>query len=183
MALSPKLIFPGNWPGTSIQRMATTLISNQVGTHTSITSEWPWTHIWSCDNTSHSHIKMALSPRLRFPGNWPGTSIQRMAIALISDQVGTHPSITSEWPCTYIWSCETTSHSHIRMALSLRLSILGNWPGTSIQRMAIALIFDHVGTNPTVTLEWLNTHIWHGRSQSFHHDRMATGTSLSEPLT
>ena len=28
---------------------------------------------------------------------------QRMASALISDQVGTNPSITSEWPCTYIW--------------------------------------------------------------------------------
>ena len=39
---------------------------------------------------------------------------QRMESTLISDQVGTHPSITSEWPYTYIWSCETTSHSHIR---------------------------------------------------------------------
>ena len=110
-----------------------------------------------------------------------------MAIALISDQVETYPSLTLEWPCTYIWSCETTSHNHIKMALSPRLSILGNWPGTSIQRMEIALISDHVGTNPTVMLEWLNTHIWHGRNQSSHHDRMAQPLHLNmegtNPLT
>ena len=44
---------------------------------------------------------------------------QIMETTLIFDQVGTHPSITSEWPCTHIWSCENTSHSHIRMALVL----------------------------------------------------------------
>ena len=57
------------------QRMASTLISNQVGTHPLITLEWPCTHIWSYKTTSHSHIKMALSPRLSIPGNWPGASI------------------------------------------------------------------------------------------------------------
>ena len=131
-------------------RMATTLISDQVGTHPSITLEWSCTHIWSCENTSHSHIRMALSPRLIFPGNWLGASIQRMAIALISDQVGTHPSITSEWPCAHIWSCKTTSYNRLRNALSTRPSIPGNSLGSSIPRMVVTIISDHVGTNPTV---------------------------------
>ena len=67
---------------------------------------------------------------------------------------------------------KTTSHSHIRKALRPRPSILGNWPGTSIQRMETSLISDHVGTNPMAISEWLSTHIWHGRNQSSHHDRM-----------
>ena len=100
-----------------------------MGTHPSVTSKWPCTNTWSCGNTSHSHIRMALSPRPSIPSKWLGTSIPRMTIALISNQVGTHPSITSEWPCTHIWSCENTSHSHIRMALSPRLSFPGNWQG------------------------------------------------------
>ena len=29
------------------------------------------------------------------------------------------------------------------------------------------------GGYPTVISEWLSTHIWHGRNQSSHHDRMA----------
>ena len=81
---------------------------------------WPWL------------IRKALNPRLKVPGNWPGASIQRMATTFISDQVGTHPSITSEWPCAHIWSYKTTSHNHIRMALSPRLIIPSNWPGASI---------------------------------------------------
>ena len=68
-----------------------------------------------------------------------------------------------------------------------RLSIPSNWPSTSIQRMAVDLISDHVGTNPTVILEWINTHIWHGRNQSSHHDRMAQPLHLTmegtNPLT
>ena len=95
-------------------------------------SKWPSPYIWP------SLVKMALSLRLRIPGNWPGASIQRMATTLISDQVGTYPSISSEWPCTYIWSCETTSISHIRMALSPSLSIPCNWPSASIPRMTFS---------------------------------------------
>ena len=53
--------------------------------------------------------------------------------------------------------------------------------------MAIALIFDHVGTNPIVILEWLSTHIYHGRNQSSHHDIMAQPLHLTmegtNPLT
>ena len=86
---------------------------------------------------------------------------QRMASALISDQVGTHPSITSEWPCTHIWSCKTTSHSHIRMALSPKLSIPGNWPGASIPRMAF------------------NTYIWSSRNQYYSHIKMAQHSHLT----
>ena len=40
---------------------------------------------------------------------------------LISDHVGTHPTITSEWLCTYIWSCGNTSCNHIKMELHLYL--------------------------------------------------------------
>ena len=130
-----------------------------------ILSERPNTHIWPCVNKSHQngstltsdhvrthHIERDLhlhstmcehtaSKGLSVP-DWgflvtdqvPPFS-QRMASALISDQVGTHPSITLEWSWTHIWSCKTTSHSHIRMALSPRLSIPGNWPSASIPRM------------------------------------------------
>ena len=53
--------------------------------------------------------------------------------------------------------------------------------------MAISLIFDHVGTNPTVISEWLSTHIWHGKNQSSHYDRMAQPLHLTmegtNPLT
>ena len=137
------------------QRMASTLISDQVGTHPSITSEWPCTHIWSCKTTSHSHIRMALSPKLSIPSNWPGASIQRMAFS------------------TYIWSCGNTSLNHTRMALHLylimwehipqsyqngpwsRLSFPGNWLGASIQRMAFS------------------TYIWSCRDQSYSHIKMA----------
>ena len=89
-------------------------------------SEGLCTHIWSCRNQSYSHIVMDLNPRLSFPGNWLGASIQWMETSLIYDQVGTHPSITSEWPCAYIWSCKTTSYSRIKKSLSPRPSIPGN---------------------------------------------------------
>ena len=68
---------------------------------------WPWL------------VKKALSPRLRVPGNWPGASIQRMAVPLTSDllvrMVG-----TNIWPTCqkggspYMWSCRNYSYSHIR---------------------------------------------------------------------
>ena len=80
---------------------------------------------------------------------------------------------------THIWSCENKSHGHIRMAPSHKLSFLGTSPGSFIPRMAIALIYDHVGTDPTVILEWLSTHIYHGRNQSSHHDRMAQPLHLT----
>ena len=83
------------------QRMETTLIFDQVGTHPSVTSEWPCTHIWSCENTSHSHIKMALH--------------------LYLTMGETHPKTMSKKICIYIWSCGNTSLSHIRMALHLHL--------------------------------------------------------------
>ena len=108
---------------------------------------------------------------------------KRMVIALISDQVGKHPSITSEWPCAHIWSCRNTSYSHIRMAISPRPSIPGNWLGTSIPRMSIALISNHVGTNPIVISKWLSTYIWHGSNQSSHHDRMAHPLHLTMERT
>ena len=106
----------------------------------------------------------------------------RMATTLISDQVGTHPSITSEWPCTHIWPCKTTSYNRLRKALSPIPSIPGNSPGSSIPRMAVALIYDHVGTNPTVISEWLSTHNCHERNQSSNHERMAQPLHLTYSL-
>ena len=133
-----------------------TLISDHVRTHPIVISEWPSVPDWTFLVTDQV----------------PPFS-QRMGSTLISDQVGTNPSITSEWPCTHIWSSENTSHSHIKTALSPRLSFPSNSPGSSIPRMEIALISDHVGTNPTIISKWLSTHIWHGRNQSSHHDKMA----------
>ena len=49
------------------------------------------------------------------------------------------------------------------------------------------LIYDHAGTNPTITSEWLSTYIWHARNQSYHHDRMAQHLHMTmegtNPLT
>ena len=45
--------------------------------------------------------------------------------------------------------------------------------------MEIALISDHVGTNPIVISEWLSTHICHGRNQYSHHERMAQPLHLT----
>ena len=86
---------------THIHKHGSTQLLSFVERHS--TYIWPWL------------IIKALSPRLRVPGNWPGASIQRMAIALISDYVGTNPIVTSEWP---------------------------------------ALISDMEGTNPLTMIEW-----------------------------
>ena len=157
--------------------MAQPLHLTMEGTSSSPMSEWP--------QPLH----------LTYSSEWPNTYIwptRQNCSALISDlliKMAQHLYLTYslEWPCTHIWSCENTSHSHIRMAPSPRLSIPSNWPGTSIQRMATTLTFDHVGTNPTVISKWLNTHIWHGRNQSSHHDRMAQALDLTmegtNPLT
>ena len=61
--------------------------------------------------------------------------------------MGAHLSVTSKW------------------LLSPRLSVLGTSPGSSIQRMEITLT--------SVLLDRMaSTHIWHGRTQSSHYDRM-----------
>ena len=112
---------------------------------------------------------------------------QRMASSLISDQVVTHPSITSKWPCTHIWSCKTTSYSHIKMAPSPILSYLVTDQLPPFQEWHLVLTSDHLGTNPIVTSKWLSTHIWHARNQSSHHDIMAQCLHLTmegtNPLT
>ena len=60
--------------------------------------------------------------------------------ALTSDHVGSNPTGISEWLCTYIWSCGSQSHSHIRMALHLHLTM--------------------EGTNPITMSEGYSTYIW-----------------------
>ena len=109
---------------------------------------------------------MALSLRLSFPCNWPGASIPKMETTLIFNQVGTNPSITSEWPCAHIWSCNTTSYSCIRKALIPISIIPGNWPGTSILRMEF------------------NAYIWSCSNQSYSHIRMDQHSYLTwkEPI-
>ena len=83
--------------------------------------------------------------------------------ALISDMEETNPLTMTEWLNPYIWP------AHQNGSLSPRLSVPSNWPGTSIPRMAFS------------------THIWHGRNQSYHHDRMAQPLHLTmegtNPLT
>ena len=84
---------------------------------------------------------------------------------LRSDHVGTHPTISLEWICTYIWSCGNTSCNHIRMGLHLYLimwqhipqshqngSTLIMWEHIPQSHQNIStLIYDHVGTNTSIT--------------------------------
>ena len=125
------------------------------GTHPKSMSERPNTHIWPHLVRKALHLH-------------PTSSCQKGA-APTSDHVGTNPSVTSEWLCTHIWSCKTTSHSHIRMALGPRLIIPGNWPGASIPRMEFS------------------SYIWSCRNQSYSHIRMAQHSHLTwkepNPLT
>ena len=87
------------------------------GTNPTWMSEGICTHIWSCRNQSYNHIRMALSPRLSFLGNWSGASIPRMAFN------------------AYIWSCRNQSRSHIRMGqhsyLTWKEPILSPWQNRS----------------------------------------------------
>ena len=100
---------------------------------------------------------------------------------------GTNTTCMFERACTHIWSSRNQSYSHIRMAPSPRLSYLVTDQATPFLEWNSVLISNHVGTNPIVTLEWLNTHIWHGRNQSSHHDSMAQPLHLTmegtNPLT
>ena len=114
--LGPRLIFPGNWPGASIPRMAISLTFVLL-------DRMAITHIWHGRNESSHHVRMALNPKLRIPGNWPGASIQRMAFS------------------TYIWSCRNQSYSHIRMAQHSHLT----WKEHH-DRMAQPLLLNMEGT-------------------------------------
>ena len=86
---------------------------------------------------------------------------------------GTNPTCMLKRACTQIESSRNQSYSHIRMAPSPRLSYLVTDQVPPFQEWHSVLTFDNVGTNPTVTSEWIRTHIWHGRNQSSHHDRMS----------
>ena len=166
-----------------------TLTSDHLGTHAMVTSEWLCTYIWSCGNTSHSHIRMALIPRLSIPGNWLGTSIQRMEInAYIwsyRNQSYSHikmaqnlyetlkEPILSPWhngsALKYDHGRNQSSH-HVRMDLSSRLSIPGNWQGASIQRMAF-ITYIWSCWNQSYSHLRMAQHLYlHARNQSSHHD-------------
>ena len=111
------------------------------------------------DHARKHRIERALSPRLRIPGNWLGASILlENGISPYIWSSGTHPSITSKWPCTHIWSCRNQSYISIRMAPSPRLSYLvTNQAPPFSQRMVVALTSD-------LLVRMANTHIWHGRN-------------------
>ena len=152
--------------------MASTLTSDQVGTHPSITLEWPCTHIWSCENTSHGHIRTTLSPKTEFSwyltrqlhsknGNSPSiwscrnqsySHIRQENPTLTSDHVGTHPTTLSKRPSTHIWQPMSEMPSTYI------------WPCEEpilcTCRKGSALIFDHVGTNPTVASKWHSVLDW-----------------------
>ena len=89
--------------------------------------------------------------------------------SLISDHVRLYPTVISEWPSVPNWAFLVTDQV------------------PPFQEWHSVLISDHVGNNPTVTSKWLGTHIWHGRNQSSHHDRMANPLHLTmegtNPLT
>ena len=89
--------------------------------------------------------------------------------------------------CTHILSCRNQSYSHIIMVPSPILSYLVTDQVPPFLEWNSMLTSDHVGTNPTVSSEWLSIHIWHGRNQSSHHDRMAQPLHLTmkgtNPLT
>ena len=74
--------------------------------------------------------------------------------------------LMSEGVCTHIWSCRNQSYSHIRMDLSPRLNVPGNWLGASIPRMKFS------------------TYIWSCRNQSYSHIKMAQHSYLTckEPI-
>ena len=94
------------------------------GTNPAYMSEGLCTYIWPCEepiqhtcqkgsaltyghtrNQSSIHVRRALSPRMRIPGNWPGVSIL--------PENGIQHFID--------WSCGNTYLNHIRMALHLYL--------------------------------------------------------------
>ena len=100
-----------------------------------VTLEWLCTYIWSWRNQSYSHIRMALSPRLRFPGNWPGASIPKMAFN------------------AYIWSCRNQYYNHIRMT-ALTYDMEGTNPLTMTE-WTNPYIWPWKEPNPLTMSEWL----------------------------
>ena len=137
------------------------------------------THIWSCSKLQ-SHQNGPQSSSTELPGNWPGTSIllENGSCPYIrpARRNGQHSHLT--WkelnplamnrmvhPLHLIkWELIPLSHQNGYSVLTL--SVPGNWPGASIPRMAITLT--------SVLLDRMaSTHIWHGREQPYHHDRMA----------
>ena len=72
-----------------------------------------------------------------------------MAIALISDHVGTNPTVTSKWPALISDMEGTESSNHDRMAQPLHMTCFLEWFWIS------SLIYDMEGT------------------KSYHQDRMA----------
>ena len=111
----------------------------------------------------HSHLTMRgtntviyVRKALHLHSTMQGTNPTYMSkgSALTSDHVGTNPIVTSEWICTYIWSCRNQYYNHIINAHP-------------------TLTSDHVGTNPTTLSERPNTHIWPCRNTSHNPFRKA----------
>ena len=163
------------------------ILSERHAQHSHLTSSWKKgptltsdlilserisTYIWSCVSTSHRKGSALTSNLILSERHctyiWHHLVGKDLHLHLTSScQKGsalTSNLILLERCCTYIWSCGNQSLSHIRMDLCPRLSIPGNWPGASIPRMEFSTYIWSWGTNPTVTSEWISTHIWHGRN-------------------
>ena len=135
-------------------------------------------------NHSIIHVKNALQLQSTMRGTNP-TYMLKSICTYIRPCKEPIQHTCSKGICTYIFPCEepiqhacqkgsaltsdhggNTSCNHVRMALSTRLSIPGNYRGASIQRMAF------------------NTYVWSCRNQSYSHIRMDQHSYLTwkEPI-
>ena len=84
--------------------------------------------------------------------------------ALIYDHVGTHPTITSEWICTYIWPCEAQPSTMLERPTHLYLTMEGTNPitmseGLMDSSLPLGRNLDLENTN--LLLEVLKLHFGH----------------------
>ena len=100
-----------------------------------------WEHIPLSHQNGYSVLTLSV------PGNWPGASIPRMAIALTS-------VLLDRMASTHIWHGREQPYHHDRMAQPLYLTYSSEWLWIS------ALISDMEGTNPLTMTEWLSPYIW-----------------------
>ena len=102
----------------------------------------------------HTSCQKGSQSQTKIPGNWPGSSI-----------------------------IPENGISALKLSFSPRLKFMATDQVPSFREWHSTLVSDHVGNNPTVTSGWLSAHIWHGRNQSSHHDRMAQPLYLTSEGT
>ena len=107
-----------------------------------------WEHIPLSHQNGYSAFTLSV------PGNWPGASIPRMAIALTS-------VLLDKMASTHIWHGREQPYHHVRMAQPLYLTYSSEWI------WILALISDMEGTNPLTMTEWLIPYIWPTRHNGY----------------